>query len=133
MVVGNETKSVTLASYYPATLNPIFMGAHPPTRYDFPYDSSAQRVTYFQNYRNETLSRFVMPPYDWGVQKSPYSPKPDIVAGVKGRNLDRLLAVPFNDIETVDSVRLKEIDDFYKVLVLSSIIAANFWPKESLR
>lgn len=56
-----------------------------------------------------------MPPYDWGVQKNAYSPKPDIVSGVKGRNLDRLLAVPINDIETVDPVRLKEVDDLYKV------------------
>lgn len=60
MVVGNQTRSVTLAPYYPATLNPVFMGAHPPTRYDFPYDSGSQRVTYFQNYRNETLSRFMV-------------------------------------------------------------------------
>lgn len=56
-----------------------------------------------------------MPSYEWGMQKTPYSPRPEIVADTMRRNINRNLMVQTNDISTIDQKRMKEIDDLFKV------------------
>lgn len=56
-----------------------------------------------------------MPPYEWGVQSTPYSPRPDLVAAAKVRDYNKSLSVPRNNITTIDAGRMQEVDDLYKV------------------
>lgn len=49
------------------------------------------------------------------MQKTPYSPRPEIVADTMRRNINRNLMVQTNDISTIDQKRMKEIDDLFKV------------------
>lgn len=57
MAVGNKKMSETQATFYPPTLIPSFIDSYPPTKLDLSlYDSGS--IGYFQNYRNETLSKF---------------------------------------------------------------------------
>lgn len=56
-----------------------------------------------------------MPPYEWGMMGTPYSPKPDIAAGSKGTNWDAMLNTPKSDVTMIDRGRQQEVDDFYKV------------------
>ena len=52
-------KSLTQTTISPPTLMPEFMGADPPISNSNPYhDPVLQHARYFQNYRNEVLSRF---------------------------------------------------------------------------
>ncbi|XP_015433878.1 PREDICTED: uncharacterized protein LOC107189776 [Dufourea novaeangliae] len=55
-----------------------------------------------------------MPPYEWGMQSTPYSPKPDIVAAKTRRNINRELKIISNEISTIDASRMKEVDDLFK-------------------
>ncbi|XP_015518448.1 ciliary microtubule inner protein 2C-like [Neodiprion pinetum] len=113
MVMGNRNLSENQATFYPPSLNPAYMGAHPPIKVGgSSYEGGT--VSYFQSYRNETLSRFSMPPYEWGLQSTPYSPRPDLVAAAKVRDYNRSLSVPRNNITTIDAGRMREIDDLYK-------------------
>lgn len=56
--MGDIQLSEMKATYYPPSLQPGFMGAHPPIKngYGSLYDSG--NISYFQNYRNENLSKF---------------------------------------------------------------------------
>ncbi|XP_033316708.1 protein FAM166C-like [Bombus bifarius] len=113
MVVSNKKMSETQAMFYPPSLMPAFMGAYPPTKLSLSlYEGGS--IGYFQNYRNETLSKFSMLPYEWGMQKTPYSPRPDIVADTVRRKINRELTVLSNDISTIDNTRMKEVDDLFK-------------------
>lgn len=57
MVVSNKKMSETQAMFYPPSLMPAFMGAYPPTKLGLSlYEGGS--IGYFQNYRNETLSKF---------------------------------------------------------------------------
>lgn len=56
-----------------------------------------------------------MPSYDWGLQNIQYSPKTDVGASKMRRIIDRDLNMPVNDISTIDPMRMKEVDDLYKV------------------
>lgn len=58
-----------------------------------------------------------MLPYEWGMQKTPYSPRPDIVADTVRRKINRELTVLSNDISTIDNTRMKEVDDLFKVIL----------------
>ncbi|PBC27423.1 ciliary microtubule inner protein 2C-like [Apis cerana] len=113
----SKTISETQATYYPPSLMPPFMGAHPPTKLGVSLFEGG-KIGYFQNYRNETLSKLSMPSYEWGMQKTPYSPRPEIVADTMRRNINRNLMVQTNDISTIDQKRMKEIDDLFKIVQL---------------
>lgn len=56
--MGDARLSDMKATYYPPSIQPAFMGAHPPVKngYGSLFDSGS--VNYFQNYRNENLSKF---------------------------------------------------------------------------
>ncbi|KAK9302835.1 hypothetical protein QLX08_005322 [Tetragonisca angustula] len=115
MAVGNKKMSEIQATFYPPTLMPPFMDCYPPTKLDLSlYDSGS--IGYFHNYRNETLSKFSMLPYEWRIQKTPYSPRPDIVADTMRRKINRELTVLPNDISTIDPIRMKEVDDLFKTV-----------------
>ncbi|XP_034171448.1 ciliary microtubule inner protein 2C-like [Osmia lignaria lignaria] len=108
-----DTSSKTQATFYPASLMPPFMGAHPPTKLDtISYDGMS--INYFQKYRTETLSKFSIPRYQWGMQEPSYGAQPEIIATTKRRNINRDLMLPSNDISTIDVIRMKEVDDLYK-------------------
>lgn len=51
------------------------------------------------------------------MQKTPYSPRPDIVADTVRRKINRELTVLSNDISTIDNTRMKEVDDLFKVIL----------------
>lgn len=52
----SKTISETQATYYPPSLMPPFMGAYPPTKLGVSLFEGG-KIGYFQNYRNETLSK----------------------------------------------------------------------------
>lgn len=56
-----------------------------------------------------------MPPYEWGLMKTPYSPRPDIAISGKGTNWNRTLRMARNEATLIDAGRQQEVDDFYKV------------------
>lgn len=78
--MSNSLKSVTHGAYVPPSLHPVYMGATPPTKSGVGSTYQNYHVSYFQNYRNEVLSRFTMPEGQWGLMSSAYTPKPDLVA-----------------------------------------------------
>ncbi|KAF2901420.1 hypothetical protein ILUMI_04767 [Ignelater luminosus] len=55
-----------------------------------------------------------MPPYEWGMMNTPYSPRPDIAASGKGTNWNRMLQMPRSPVTFLDAGRQQEVDDFYK-------------------
>lgn len=67
-----------------------------------------------------------MPPYEWGMMTTPYSPRPDISASGKATNWDNMLNMPRSDVTMIDRGRQQEVDDFYKVL-------HNIFPKRSYK
>ena len=52
----SKTITETQATYYPPSLMPPFMGAYPPTKLGVSLFEGG-KIGYFQNYRNETLSK----------------------------------------------------------------------------
>lgn len=56
-----------------------------------------------------------MPPYEWGLVNTPYSPKPDIA--VLQRTSNKLLNLPRPGFSMLDPVRNEEVDNFYKVKI----------------
>nr|XP_012144346.1 PREDICTED: uncharacterized protein LOC105662934 [Megachile rotundata] len=59
-----------------------------------------------------------MPRYQWGLREIPYSPVSNLVVTAKRRKIDRELALPYNDISSIDVIRMKEVDDLYKGIQL---------------
>ncbi|KAK5647583.1 hypothetical protein RI129_002475 [Pyrocoelia pectoralis] len=112
---GDIQLSDMKATYYPPSIQPAFMGAHPPIKNGYGSLAESAHLSYFQNYRNENLCKMQMPPYEWGMMTTPYSPRPDIVAGGKNTNWSRILHNPTQPITFLDVGRQKEIDDFYKL------------------
>ncbi|KOC62440.1 hypothetical protein WH47_05430 [Habropoda laboriosa] len=105
----NRNTSKFQATFYPPTLMLPFTDVNLPTKL-----STSSDISYFQNYRNETLSKFSMPPYEWGMQSIPYSPSPEIGASKARRKINSNLTMLSNDISTIDSARMKEVDDLFK-------------------
>lgn len=56
-----------------------------------------------------------MPPYEWGLIKTPYSPRPDLVAANQGKPQEVILESRKVQISTIDPVRQAQVDNFYKV------------------
>lgn len=56
-----------------------------------------------------------MPPYEWGIIKTPYSPRPDLVAANHGKSPGVMLESRNVQISTIDPVRQSEVDNFYRV------------------
>ncbi|XP_050305537.1 protein FAM166C-like [Anthonomus grandis grandis] len=105
--MGDVRFSDISASYYPPSLKMGFIGAHPPLKSEG-YDPG--RVSYFQNFRNENISKMQMPPQEWGVITSPYTPHPDISIFKKPCKYNRF---PLSEISMLDKARQQEVDDFY--------------------
>lgn len=55
-----------------------------------------------------------MPPYEWGMMSTPYSPRPDISVGQKTTNWSGLLNNSTVQVSMIDNERQQEIDNFYK-------------------
>ncbi|XP_018329397.1 UPF0573 protein C2orf70 homolog [Agrilus planipennis] len=115
---GDPNLSDMKATYYPPSIQPAFMGAHPPIKNGYGSLSESANISYFQNYRNENLSKFQMPPYEWGLTKTPYSPRPDIAVGGKSTNWAKMLNMPPSPVTVVNLGRQQEINDFYKLTQL---------------
>lgn len=58
-----------------------------------------------------------MPPYEWGLMSTPYSPKPDISCSGRKTNWNRMLHMPKPLFSMLDPGRQDEVDNFYKVCV----------------
>lgn len=56
--MGDIQLSDMKATYYPPSVQPAFMGAHPPTKNGYGSLYESGNASYFQNYRNENLSKF---------------------------------------------------------------------------
>ncbi|KAL1501023.1 hypothetical protein ABEB36_006428 [Hypothenemus hampei] len=95
------------ASHYPPKLQPAFIGANPPLKTNS-YDPS--HLKYFQNFRNDHISRMRMPPQEWGVTTSPYTPHPDVSIFQKPC---KYRTFPQSEISMLDAARQQEIDNFY--------------------
>lgn len=46
------------ATYFPPSIQPGFMGAHPPIKNGYGSMYESGNISYFQSYRNENLSKF---------------------------------------------------------------------------
>lgn len=57
MGMGDTQLSDMKATYYPPSIQPGFMGAHPPVKNGYGSLSESAHISYFQNYRNENLSK----------------------------------------------------------------------------
>ncbi|XP_017784065.1 PREDICTED: UPF0573 protein C2orf70 homolog [Nicrophorus vespilloides] len=112
--MGDINLSDMKATYFPPSIKPVFMGAHPPVKTGYGSLVDSSHITYFQNYRNENLSKFQMPPYEWGFMNTPYTPRPDIAVS-SGKNNGKYLKLPQPQFTMLDPGRQQEIDDFYKV------------------
>lgn len=56
-----------------------------------------------------------MPPYEWGLTKTPYSPKPDLAAANHGKSNVTTLEDRKYTVASIDPVRQGEVDNFYRV------------------
>lgn len=56
-----------------------------------------------------------MPPYEWGLINTPYTPRADIAIYGKPGNWNEILRMPERRYSMLDSGRQQEVDDFYKV------------------
>ncbi|XP_054268799.1 uncharacterized protein LOC128990454 [Macrosteles quadrilineatus] len=100
--------------YPPPTLS-VFMGSYDPVYQGLSSLYQSKPTNYFQDYRNETLSRFMMPTYHWGLTRTPYSPHPDLVGAYRKSNWKKLLETPSIKLRLIDEARSQEVDDFYKL------------------
>lgn len=75
--------------------------------------ASSSRYDYFQNYRNEKLSRMQMISDEWrsSAGRDVYIPKPTVHS--KSSDLDKFLNMPASVFTMLDRGRQREIDDFY--------------------
>ncbi|KAK2576471.1 hypothetical protein KPH14_005802 [Odynerus spinipes] len=96
--------SKSVADYYSPILNPCCMGPELPKQ-------DTDLKGYFRDYRTKKISRFFMPPYDWGAPRGSYAPRPDTTMTLRSRL--RSLTVPKTNISTIDAARMKEVDDLY--------------------
>lgn len=55
---GDANLSTIKATYFPPSIEPSFMGAHPPVKHGYGSLVDSGNVNYFQNYRNENLAKF---------------------------------------------------------------------------
>ncbi|KAF5304896.1 hypothetical protein FQR65_LT00780 [Abscondita terminalis] len=115
---GDIQLSDMKATYYPPSIQPGFMGAHPPVKQGYGSLSDSYHINYFQNYRNENLCKMQMPPYEWGMMTTPYTPRPDIAVNGRGVSWDKILRMPKNPVTYQDVGRQQEIDNFYKLCQL---------------
>lgn len=86
------------------------MGVKPPPERS---PTTPDSITYFQNYRNEYLSRMQSLPYTWGDINIEYTAKADIALLNKTNNLEKFIRMPQSQFSMLDPGRQKEIDDFY--------------------
>ncbi|XP_076235063.1 ciliary microtubule inner protein 2C-like [Calliopsis andreniformis] len=112
--MGTHTLSETKAAYHPPSTMLSFMGPSPTKLDGSLHDGRTD--SYFQAYRNNVLSKFSVPYYDWGLQNTEYSAKPNVPAIKMNRIINRDLNIPTNKISTIDSGRMKEVDDLYKIV-----------------
>lgn len=59
--MGDAKLSDMKSSYHSPTVQPVFMGAHPPIKNGYGSLYESGNLSYFQNYRNENLSRMQVP------------------------------------------------------------------------
>lgn len=55
---GNANLSTIQATYFPPSIQPVFMGAHPPIKSGYGSFAESGNISYFQDYRNENLAKF---------------------------------------------------------------------------
>ncbi|KAK9880481.1 hypothetical protein WA026_011726 [Henosepilachna vigintioctopunctata] len=110
--MGDINLSDMKATYYPPSIQPGFMGAHVPIKHGYSSLYGSGNISYFQNFRNENISRMQMPSDEWGIMKTPYTPRPDI-AVLGSTRANRHLKLPDNNISMGDPQRQREVDDFY--------------------
>ncbi|XP_030759793.1 UPF0573 protein C2orf70-like [Sitophilus oryzae] len=103
--MGELKKADISASHYPPTLEAFFMGAEPPEQGGY-----IDRRSYFDNYRNEVLSRLKVPKDDWDDFETMYTPHPDASIYKKS---GKYLRFPQSDISMLDAGRQQEVDNFY--------------------
>ncbi|XP_018566919.1 UPF0573 protein C2orf70 homolog B-like [Anoplophora glabripennis] len=84
-----------------------FMGAPIPRNLG---SSPSAHMDYFQEYRNESISRMQVPSYEWGGLNISYAPHPDASVYKKTIEYARL---PKSQFSMLDAARQQEVDDFY--------------------
>ncbi|KAJ8925983.1 hypothetical protein NQ315_009838 [Exocentrus adspersus] len=84
-----------------------FMGA--PAALNLGHNPTAH-IDYFQQYRNDTISRMLVPTYDWGGMNISYAPHPDASVYKKTRGY---VTLPQSQFSMIDAARQQEVDDFY--------------------
>ncbi|RZC39425.1 hypothetical protein BDFB_004687 [Asbolus verrucosus] len=98
-------------THYPPAITPGFMGVKPPPATS--HKGPNYGMEYFQNYRNEYLSRMESLPYSWGDIHIEYTPLADIALLNKTNNLEKFIRMPQSQFSMLDVGRQQEIDDFY--------------------
>ncbi|KAF7280934.1 ciliary microtubule inner protein 2C-like [Rhynchophorus ferrugineus] len=95
------------ATHYPPTLEPVFTGASPPGQID---SYQIGHREYFNDFRNETISRFRVPKNVWVSSDTVHTPHPDVSIY---KNSGKYLKLPQSNISMLDAGRQQEVDDFY--------------------
>ncbi|XP_014597845.1 PREDICTED: uncharacterized protein LOC106783647 [Polistes canadensis] len=103
--------SKSLYTYYSPILKPQFMG---PDLSKFDSLKGSDIEGYFKHYRNEKISRIILPSYSWTVPKKSYTPLPNPTMTLQTRV--RSLTIPQNNISTIDLAHMKEVDNLYTVV-----------------
>uniref|UniRef100_A0A1B6C8M6 Ciliary microtubule inner protein 2C n=1 Tax=Clastoptera arizonana TaxID=38151 RepID=A0A1B6C8M6_9HEMI len=113
--MGGQKPSTTHYDFPPKAIEP-FLGIYAPIKHNYGSLYEQESTNFFQDYRNETLSRFTMAAYKYGFTRTPYSPKPDLVSAYKKANWKRILETPNVKLRLIDEARSQEVDNFYKNL-----------------
>nr|CAH7714588.1 unnamed protein product [Callosobruchus chinensis] len=96
---------------YPAALKPDFMGPLPPNPLSgYGLSRADHHMSHFQNFRNQEVSRMMVPRYEWGGMEYVYTPHPDVSAYKKA---EKYLNLPPSNFSMIDRIRHQEVDDFY--------------------
>ncbi|KAI4486897.1 hypothetical protein M0802_012216 [Mischocyttarus mexicanus] len=103
--------SKSFHTYYSPILKPRFMG---PDLSKLDSLKSSDIKGYFKQYRNEQISRIILPPYSWNVPKKSYTPQPNSMMTLQTRI--RSLAMPQNNISTIDLAQMKQVDNLYTIV-----------------
>ena len=65
--------------------------------------------------QNEYQHCVQMPSYEWGLMKTPYSSRSDLVSAYKKANWKCIAESSTVKLRLIDEARMNEVDNFYKV------------------
>jgi len=103
------------ADYVPPALMPKYGGECQTVHYGIGSTYGGATKKYFEDYRNEVLTRNRKPEFYYGKIPTPYNPLPDVAYAERIKNLPRLIQTPNYQLSRADKARMNEISDFHEL------------------